>query len=102
MSLIDPASDVGRRTTQQWIVTALGAGGMTVGLALFFFIEPHTPITVGLAAVLFAAGLAVGVFALYRAVRLIGEGGPLRMLGMISVLILVTDPLLIAVVGILV
>lgn len=101
MSYIDPANDLARRSLQQWVLTAAGASGMMAGLALFFFVEPQSPVLVAISAVLFTIGVVVGVFALYRATRLIGEGGPVRNLGLISVLILVGDPLLITVLGIL-
>lgn len=101
MSSIDP-TDAARRTTQLWLLTAIGGGAMAGGLVVFFFVEPHTVWTLTLAAALLAIGVVVGVVAIYRATRLIGEGGALRLIGMVSVLLLVSDPLLVTIVGLLV
>jgi glucose uptake protein GlcU len=81
-----------KQVTQQFVLTSLAEGALMVGIVLFFIIEPQTTLTIVLAAVASAVGLVIGIYAIYRAVPLMSEPAT-RMVGYISVALIVVGPL---------
>jgi hypothetical protein len=86
-----PAS---KQVTQQFALTALAEGGLIVGIVLFFIVEPQTTVTIVLAALAAAMGLVVGIYAIYKAVPLMSEPTT-RMIGYLSVSLIVIGPLVV-------
>ncbi|HWR84713.1 MAG TPA: hypothetical protein VN200_01835 [Rhodoglobus sp.] len=95
------SDDLSRRTNSQWLLTAVGAGALMAGLGVYFFVQPLDLPLLIVAGVLIAVGVVVGLVALWRATRLLNEGGPARTIGLVSIVILVADPLLITALGLL-
>ena len=88
-----PPTSPSKAVTQQFLLTALAEGALMLGIVLFFIIEPQTTLTIALAAVASAIGLVVGVYAIYRAVPLMSEPAT-RMVGYVSVVLIVVGPLM--------
>lgn len=91
MTTTPPAAN--KDVTQQFLFTAIAEGLLLVGVALLFIIEPLTPLTTVLAALALALGLVAAVFTIYGAVRLMNEPRT-RMLGYVSIALVVVAPLL--------
>ena len=84
-----PASS---QVTQQFLLTGLAEGGLIVGIVLFFIIEPQTTFTIVAAALAAALGMVAAVYTVYRAVPLMSDPST-RMVGYLSVALIVTGPL---------
>ena len=87
-----PPASPSKAITQQFLLTALAEGGLMIGIVLFFLVEPQTTLTIVLAALATAVGLVIGVYAIYRAVPLMSEPTT-RMIGYVSVALIVVGPL---------
>ena len=80
------------QTSRQLVLAALAESGLLVGITVFFWVRPQTTLTIVLAAVPFAIGLALAIVTIYRAVPLLSEPQT-RTIGYISIALLVVGPI---------
>ena len=87
-----PPRPANPQITRQFVLTSVAEGALMLAIVLFFFIEPQSILTIVGAAIAAAIGIVVGVYAIYRAVPLMSEPST-RIVGYVSVALLVTGPI---------
>jgi hypothetical protein len=87
-----PPAPPNQQVTRQFMLTAVAEGGLMLAIVLFFIVEPQSTVTIVGAALAAAVGLVAGIYAIYRAVPLMSEPTT-RMVGYVSVALIVTGPI---------
>ncbi len=87
-----PRPPVSPPAARQLVLAAMAESGLLVGITVYFWVQPRSFLTIALAAVAFAIGLALAVITIYRAVPLISEPQT-RTVGYLSIALLVVAPI---------
>jgi hypothetical protein len=96
----DPfAASIARRTQVQFLWVAVAEGVTLASLVGFFFVLPDQPYLAPFVWVLLVIGVALTLIVLVLSARLVLDGGPLRRLGALSIVLLFLAPLVLLAIG---